>query len=107
MRKYNSKKQKNNITKNLKVIEWLKSELLSSTSHLFRVMLKDSQSKILDALANLVISTYLLAKRLGISPDQLDRKVRDNLQSNIDQQHQIEDQFGDLSLLLKHIIKRK
>ncbi|ADL13810.1 MazG-like family protein [Acetohalobium arabaticum] len=106
MKGYNSKNQKNNITKNLKVIEWLKSELLNSVSHLFKVMLQDSQSKIIDALANLLISTYLLAQRLGISPDKLERKVRDNLQENIDQGHEIEEEYGDLSLLLKHIIKR-
>lgn len=107
MRRYNSKNQKNNITKNLKIIEWLKSELLNSVSHLFKVLLKDSQANVIDALANLIISTYLLAKRLGVSPDKLERKVRDNLQENIDQNHEIEEEYGDLSLVLKHIIKRK
>ncbi|SJZ80771.1 MazG-like family protein [Selenihalanaerobacter shriftii] len=107
MREYNFKNNKNNITKNLKVIEWLKSELLGSVSHLFKVMLKGNQDKIIGTLANLIISTYLLAKRLGISPERLERKVKDNLRENIDQKHQIEEWYGDLSLLLKHLVKRK
>ncbi|KXS40952.1 MAG: hypothetical protein AWU54_1792, partial [Candidatus Frackibacter sp. T328-2] len=99
--------KKNNITKNLKVIEWLKSELLGSISHLFKVMLKDNQEKITDALANLIIAAYLLAKRLGVSPNRLERKIQDNLRENIDQQHKIEEWYGDLSLLLKHLIKKR
>jgi predicted nucleotidyltransferase len=106
MRKYNFENKKNNITKNLKVIEWLKSELLSSISHLFKVMISGKQDKIIDSLANLIISTYLLAKRLGVSPDRIERRIKDNLRKNIDQQHQIEEWYGDLSSLLKCIVKK-
>ena len=96
----------NSITKNLKVIEWLKTELLSSVSSLFKLMIKNQEEKILTVLANIVMSAYLLAKRLGYSFEQLNRKVEEELQDNIHSQHQIENWYGELSQLLDHFQNR-
>ena len=96
----------NSITKNLKVIEWLKTELLSSVSSLFKLMIKNQEEKILTVLANIVMSAYLLAKRLGYSFEQLNRKVEEKLKDNIHSQHQIENWYGELSQLLDHFQNR-
>ncbi|MFO7819080.1 MAG: MazG-like family protein [Halanaerobacter sp.] len=94
------------ITKNLKVIEWLKTELLGNVSSLFKLMIKKQEEKILTVLANIVMAAYLLAKRLGYSFQQLNRKIEDRLQENIHSGHQIENWYGELSQLLEHFKKR-
>ncbi|TDX51797.1 MazG-like family protein [Orenia marismortui] len=94
------------ITKNLKIIEWLKSELLANISLLFRVMIKQNETKLLEILTNIIMSTYLLAKRLGYSFDQLDRKLEKQIEVNINNKHQIEAWYGDLSELLEHLKDR-
>lgn len=94
------------ITKNLKVIEWLKTELLSNVSSLFKLMIKKQEEKILTVLANIIMATYLLAKRLGYSFQQLNRKLEERLQDNIHAGHQIENWYGELSELLDHFQKR-
>ena len=94
------------ITKNLKIIEWLKTELLSNVSLLFKVMIKQNEAKLLEVLTNIIMSTYLLAKRLGYSFDQLDRRLEKNIKTNIDNKHQIEAWYGDLSELSEHLKDR-
>ncbi|MGM0370696.1 MAG: MazG-like family protein [Bacillota bacterium] len=94
------------ITKNLKVIEWLKTELLGNVSSLFKLMIRRQEEKILVLLANIVMSAYLLAKRLGYSFEQLNRQVEDRLKDNIRTQHEIENWYGELSELLEHFEKR-
>ncbi|MGM0501459.1 MAG: MazG-like family protein [Bacillota bacterium] len=96
----------NSITKNLKIIEWLKTELLSNVSSLFKLMIKNQEEKILAVLANIVMSAYLLAKRLGYSFEQLNRKLEERLKNNIQAQHQIESWYGELSQLLEHFQNR-
>jgi CRP-like cAMP-binding protein len=94
------------ITKNLKVIEWLKTELLGNVSSLFKLMIRKQEEKILVLLANIVMSAYLLAKRLGYSFEQLNRQVEDRLKDNIRTQHKIENWYGELSELLEHFEKK-
>jgi len=104
MKKFNS--IEGSITKNLKIIEWLKTEILSNVSLLFKLMIKQNEAKLLEILTNIIMSTYLLAKRLGYSFDQLDRKLEKQLELNINDKHQIEAWYGDLSELLEHLKDR-
>jgi len=94
------------ITKNVKIIEWLKSELLSSVASLFDLLikgLKGSQEAIIDTLANIILVTYVLGKRLGIDYNTLDVRVEDKIRLGILEEHKVESWFGDLSGLKKHI----
>ncbi len=104
MKKFHS--TEGSITKNLKIIEWLKTELLGNVSLLFKVMIKQNEAKLLEILTNIIMSTYLLAERLGYSFDQLDRKLEKQIDSNIKNKHQIEVWYGDLTKLLEHIKDR-
>lgn len=93
------------ITKNIKVIEWLKSELLTTVASLFGVLVnttKNSQEAILDCLANIVFVTYLLGKRLGISFERLDNKIKDKIKLSVVEEHKIEKWYGDLGELLSY-----
>lgn len=93
------------ITKNIKVIEWLKCELLNTISSLFDALLNSTklgQEAILDILANIIFVTYLLAKRLGISYEKLDSRIKDKVKLGIVEDHKIEKWYGDLGDLLNH-----
>ena len=46
--------------KNIRVVEWLKADLISSTAALFKAMLKGSEEKLLDALSGLIINLSLI-----------------------------------------------
>lgn len=98
------------ITKNIKIIEWLKSELLSSIASLFEILVKGvkgSQEVIVDILANIILVTYVLGRRLGISYNSLDMKVEDKIRLGVLEDHKIESWFGDLSSLKKHIDRNR
>ncbi len=91
------------VAKGLHTIEWLKSELLMGTGSLFKGLLRGSQDVILDSLAQVVISTYLLARRLGFGFVRLDLKIREQLRLNIEAGHEVEKWYGDLSAYLRHL----
>ena len=51
------------ITRNVKIIEWMKNEILMSVSELFNILFKGVKSAdeaLQDILANIIMITYLL-----------------------------------------------
>ncbi len=99
--------QEGGIAKNIKVVEWLKADLLTSTSALFKSMLRGSEDRSLDALASLVITCYVLGRRLGLNFSRLDLKVEAKLRQGIDEEHEVEKWYGDLSTLLNYMVDKK
>ena len=98
------------ITKNMKLIEWMKNELLMSVSELFNVLIKGVRSAdegLQDILANIIMITYLLAKRLGISFNEIDYKIKEKTSLGIKEDHSIEKWYGDLTNLKNHIENRE
>jgi len=62
------------IARNIKTIEWLKTELIAGVSSLFKGMLKNNNELIADSLANIIVGCYLLGKRLAFPMAPLTRK---------------------------------
>lgn len=94
------------ITKNIKIIEWMKNEILMSVSDLFNLLFKGVKpidDILQDTLANIIMITYLLAKRLGISFKDIDYKIKEKIKIGIKEDHSIESWYGDLSNLQNHI----
>lgn len=91
-----------NVTKNIRMIEWLKCELLSGVSSLFDLCFKGvkvGKEAIVDTLANIIMSAYLMGKRLGINYSDIDKNLEDKLKLGIIEEHEAEKWFGDLSSL--------
>ena len=68
------------ITKNVKIIEWIKNEILISVSDLFNLIFKGVKpidDKLQNTLANIIMLTYLLGKRLGVDIDEIDYKIKE------------------------------
>lgn len=94
------------VTKNIKMIEWLKSELLTAIALLFETLvvgIKNSQEKILDILANIILITYLLGRRLGLTYESIDSKIKDKAKIGRIEEHNIEKWYGDLSDIIRHL----
>lgn len=95
------------IAKNIKIIDWLKAEMIGSVSNLFKAMLKGTEDLVVDALAGVILTAYLLAKRLGISFSRVDLKIESKLRQNIDDGHEVETWFGDITSLLMYMAGKK
>ena len=93
------------ITKNVKIIEWIKNEILMNVSDLFNLLFKGVKSiddSLQNSIANIIMLSYLLGKRLGISFEDIDYKIKEKAKQGIKDEHSIETWFGDLSNLEKH-----
>ncbi|MFV9510324.1 MazG-like family protein [Tepidibacillus sp. LV47] len=101
-------KQDRNVqfAKNIKVMEWLKTEILEQVSGLFKGLLHGKEEFILDSLASLLLAIYVLARRIGIPFHKLETAVKDKIQQHLKNGHEVEEWYGDLSLLDQYINKR-
>lgn len=95
----NSKTRDVDIVKNLKVIDWLKAELISSVGALFRAMVKGSEALILDCITGIIITTYVLGARVGIPFSRIDLNVKARLRDDGMKEHEVEKWFGDITNL--------
>jgi hypothetical protein len=95
------------ITRNIRLIEWLKSELLTDISNLFKVLVngikEDMQTSVSETLANVVLISYLLGRRLGLSYSAIEIKIENKIRLGILEDHDVEKYYGDLSELAKHL----
>lgn len=94
------------VAKRAKVIEWLKTEVIDHVSRLFKGLWEGSTTRVSDSLASLIVSSYILGRRLGISYRDLDDTVLDKLKKHKQEGHQLEDWYQDISSLEEHMRKR-
>lgn len=102
--------QDTDITRNIKIIEFLKSEILTTVATLFQTLLKGAragQDILIDTLANLILVTYLLGKRLGIGFSVIDTKIMEKLKIGLLEEHEAEKWYGDLSSLSDYYMNHK
>ncbi|MBE3599606.1 MAG: MazG-like family protein [Limnochordaceae bacterium] len=90
------------LARNLRAIEHVKAELAAALAGVYRAVLRASDEGIADALATLVVTAYLLGRRLGISPTRLDMKAESRLRAMTEQGHELEQWYGDFSALYRH-----
>ncbi len=96
------------IAGNLRIVEWLKSELLTSIADFFRTVSgEDSENcdirvPAADNLSDVILLGYLLARRLGIGYNAVEMKLQTKIKLGIIEGHHIEKNYGDLSELSKH-----
>ncbi|HEX3028061.1 MAG TPA: MazG-like family protein [Clostridia bacterium] len=95
------------ITRNIKIIEWLKSELLMDIANLFKVLVngmkEEVHDSISDTLSNIILISYLLGRRLGISYNSIENKIENKIKLGLLENHEVEKYYGDLSELTKHL----
>ena len=91
------------ITKNMRLIESLKSDLLLAVSQLYTEMAdencEDIRDVALDTLSDVIIISYLLSRRLGLDYPAVEKQIVSKIRLGILQEHETEKYFGDLSAL--------
>ena len=90
------------IARNIRLVEWLKSEILTSVAEICRLLangIKGSQEALADCLSSMIVAAYLLGKRLGISYDTIGRRIESKIRLGIVEEHDVEKYFGDLTSL--------
>lgn len=102
------------IAKNIRLVEWLKSEILSSVAELYRLLAggikkgtKGSQDALADCLSSMIVAAYLLGKRLGIPFPVIDNKIENKIRLGMIEEHDVEKHYGDLTSLSEHYKARK
>ena len=95
------------ITRNIKIIEWLKSELLTDIANLFKVLVngvkEEVHESVADTLSNIILISYLLGRRLGISYNSIEMKIENKVKLGLIENHDVEKYYGDLSELSRHL----
>ncbi len=95
------------ITRNIKIIEWLKSELLTDVANLFKVLVngvkEEVHESVSDTLSNIILISYLLGRRLGISYNSIEMKIENKVKLGLIENHDVEKHYGDLSELSRHL----
>ncbi len=92
-----------NVASNAKIIEVLKAEFIGEASDVIRAALSpNGRAELLDTLGASILLAYLLARRCGVSFDELDAEVLKKIEEGIKEKHVLESNYGDLSLLKKH-----
>ncbi len=73
------------ITRNIRLIEWLKAEIVGSSAELYRRMAMNAESRqMAEAVADIILKSYLLADKLGIGYSAVDMKIQELLKRNED-----------------------
>lgn len=95
------------IAKHIKLIEWLKTELLDNVSALFRGFQQGRDLLLKEALANLIILSYLLARRLGMRYSQLDELILEKIRLGAGPHHDSDMWRSDLQTLENYFRNKK
>ena len=96
-------KREADITTNLKIVEWLKADLVDTLGVLLKSLLKAGNDATTDALATLIIIAYILGRRVGISFQVIEMRIKLKLNSSINDTHEIEQWYDDLTHLQKYL----
>ncbi len=90
------------VGRNARAVEWLKAETVAAVGEALRAIAQGREDGVLDGLAQVVVASYLLARRLGMPYARLDLKIDALLDANVAQDHQLEHWYGDMSSLRTH-----
>lgn len=91
------------VARRAKIIEWLKTEMMEELAQLFRGLWEGKQARVVDSLASLIVSCYVLARRLGMSYRELDEAIVEKVKAHSGDKHQLEQWYGDMSSLERHM----
>lgn len=96
-----------NIAANVRAIDIVKSELLSEIAKLYRTLSEYEDApiydEVLEELASINAMGYILAKRLGMEFECVDDKMLMLLSTAVQNGHELEVEFSDMSKLADYV----
>jgi hypothetical protein len=91
------------VTRNLRALEWGKAELVSDHAALLRALVSGDEDAAMECLADGVIVSYLLARRLGKDFAHLSERIQRRIEELVAAEHEMERWYGDLTALGRHL----
>lgn len=89
------------ITRNIRIIENIKAELLEEVANMYKVLsqgvIQEAQDVISESMAQMILNTYILGKRLGVQPQYIDKKLKEKIGESIKQNIEVEKYYKDIS----------
>lgn len=65
------------VAKSIRVIEWLKAEMVGSVASLLKSLVNGGEDLIADCLAGIIMTAYVLGKRVGIAYSKVDQRLKE------------------------------
>lgn len=99
-----------NLSTNIRAIDNLKSEILSEVARLYRELadFEDAEiyERVSNSIATIVAMDYILARRIGLDFESIDKKINQLTSIAEENNHELEVAFSDMSELRTYIGKR-
>ena len=81
--------------------------MLLEVANLFKVLVNGMKEEVHDSiasiLANIILISYLLGKRLGISYNAIELKIKKKIKIGLVDKNDVEKYYGDLTELSRHM----
>ncbi|MDD2211745.1 MAG: MazG-like family protein [Clostridia bacterium] len=87
------------IVRNIEALDCLKADLASFQADLYQALLKGDADDFLQASSKLIITCFLLTKRIGLNFGHLEKQVYHNTQLLLEEGNRMEEWYGDISAL--------
>ena len=91
------------LLRKLRLIEILKADVVMNVGFLFQGIARNAQAGISEGIAGIIVSCYILAKRLGVDFAEVDESIKNKINQNINLETDAEKWFGDYSQLKRHL----
>ncbi|CUH95814.1 hypothetical protein P22_1894 [Propionispora sp. 2/2-37] len=91
----------------IRFIDWLKAEIVANIGSIYQAMAKNSEQAVKEGLATLILSCYVLGRRLGIPFGELDEIILAKTGENIRREHEAERLFGDFTAYQRYLQQRR
>jgi len=92
---------------NLKMTESLKAELVEAVGTLFKALLKADSANTGDALASIIMISYILGRKLGLDFNTIDLLARKKLQTGMIDSDEKDQWYEDMNHLMLYLGSRK
>jgi hypothetical protein len=95
------------ILRKVRFIEGLKAGIVTCVGQLYEAMAQNSEQAIRQKLAAIVVSCFVLGRRVGVDFAAMDQAILEHLEDNINKEHEAEKWFGDFSDFRRHIRQKR
>lgn len=90
------------IARNIEALDSLKVDLASFQAELYQALLKGGSDEFLRASSRIIITCFLLTKRLGLNFGHLEKEVYNNTELLLAENNLVEKWYADISALKEY-----
>lgn len=90
-----------------KTVEYLKADLIKSVGELFKALIRANAGEIADAISNIVIISYILGRRNGVSFQATNQVLGDKITNTLQNVDSDLSWYQDLVDLQQYLEERK